>query len=131
MLAYCGIDCTKCLAYRGTTESDTNLLEEAARTFANGAYDARDWVCLGCQPANQQFIARFCAGCDVRKCAAERGVQNCAACDDFEGCTILSESIADDEGLILRMKLLRGRFIDSRAAASRSRESNLRRKVPY
>jgi len=119
MLAYCGIDCSKCPAYRGTVEGDVSLLEEAARSFSNGAFEAEEWVCLGCPPADQQFIAKFCASCGVRSCAVGHGVQNCAACDDFDDCTLLREFIGDDDKLALKMKLLRRRFRDSRTAGDR------------
>jgi hypothetical protein len=114
MLAYCGIDCSKCPAYRGTIEGDVSLLEEAARSFSNGAFETDDWVCLGCPPADQRFVAKFCGSCAVRNCAVSRGVQNCAACDDFDGCAVLRESIGDDEQLGLKMRFLRRRFVDSK-----------------
>lgn len=114
MLAYCGIDCSACPAYKGTVQGDLSLLEEAARTFADGACEVKDWVCLGCPPADQQFLAKYCESCGVRRCAVERGVQNCAACDDFDSCDMLRESIGDDENQATKMKLLRRRFLDAR-----------------
>lgn len=118
MLGYCGIDCDACLAYRGTVTSDSELLERAAGDFWHGAYSAKDWVCLGCTPADQGFLAAFCAKCGIRACAIDKGVQNCAACDDCESCDQLRDFIAGEESepLALRMTWLRERFTTGRAA---------------
>ena len=112
MLGYCGIDCANCTAYQGTVNSDPKLLEKAADNFWDGAYQAEDWVCLGCRPAEQPYIAKFCAGCKIRNCAIEKGVQNCAACAKFEGCSKLHDFIQGESGaLVKRMKWLRERFV--------------------
>jgi len=113
MIGYCGINCDNCSAYKGTVNSDMSLLEKVAGSFWDGAYSAKDWVCLGCLPANQSFLGKFCAKCKIRVCAIERKVQNCAACNDFENCSKLHEFInGESEELVLRMKLLRERFLD-------------------
>ena len=114
MLGYCGINCENCDAYKGTVNNDMALLEKAAGTFWNGAYSAKDWVCLGCTPANQPFLAKYCAECAIRKCAVNKGLFNCAACPDFENCTSLHDFIeGESDGRVERtMKLLRERFID-------------------
>jgi len=113
MIGYCGINCHNCPAYKGTVNSDMSLLEKAARSFWNGAYSAKDWVCLGCQPADQPFLAKFCAKCDIRICAIKRKVQNCAACTEFENCSKLHDFIrSESEELVWRMKVLRERFLD-------------------
>lgn len=116
MLGYCGINCDICPAYRGTVNSDVSLLEKAAGSFWSGAYSAKEWVCLGCQPADQPFLAKFCAKCKIRVCATGRKVQNCAACTDFENCSQLHEFIeGESEEIVWRMMLLRERFLDSQS----------------
>lgn len=113
MIGYCGIDCANCRAYKGTVSGDMALLEQAAGSFWSGAYSAKDWVCLGCKPADQPFLAKFCAGCKIRSCAIGRGLASCAACSDFEGCTQLHEFIkGESEALVRTMTLLRERFLD-------------------
>jgi hypothetical protein len=110
MLGYCGINCDTCPAYQGTITTNLGLLEKAAGDFWDGAYSAKDWVCLGCTPADQGFLAKFCAKCRIRSCAIEKGVQNCAACDSFDACAILRE-IMESEDLTQRMTWLRERFV--------------------
>lgn len=120
MLAYCGINCQECRAYRGTVNSDLSLLKKSAgESYRQGQHKAEDWVCLGCTPANQKFIAKYCLECTVRKCAVEKGVQNCAECTDYDGCHILHEIMeeyaegSDTNELRIRMDLLRKRYLDS------------------
>ena len=113
MIGYCGINCNNCLAYKATVNNDLALLEKAAGSFQNGAYPAQDWVCLGCQPADQPFLAKFCAKCEIRLCAIGRKIENCAACTDFENCTQLHEFIkSEPEDVTRRMMWLRECFLD-------------------
>jgi hypothetical protein len=114
MLGYCGIDCDNCRAYRGTVQYDLFLLEKAAGSYSNGKYSAKDWVCLGCQPPDQPFLAKYCAGCKIRVCAVQRKVPNCAACNDFEHCEPLQAFMrGESDDLVQKMQLLRTRFLDN------------------
>jgi hypothetical protein len=113
MLGYCGINCDECDAYKGTVNSDMALLEKVAGKFWNGKYSAKDWVCLGCLPADQQFIAQYCSNCQIRTCAIERNLSSCAACDDFENCSRLHDFIkGESDELLLKLELLRGRYLE-------------------
>ena len=113
MLGYCGINCQNCPAYQGTVNHDMSLLEKAADSFWNGAYSAKDWVCLGCLPADQPFLAKFCAECKIRACAIQHQVTNCAMCADFENCSQLQEFIKGESAELVRtMSLLRERFLE-------------------
>ena len=112
MLGYCGINCDECSAYKGTVNTDMSLLEKAAGSYWDGAYSAPEWVCLGCTPADQGFLAKYCATCKIRGCAIEKKVQNCATCDGYESCTMLKDFIkGENEALCKRMEWLRGRFL--------------------
>jgi hypothetical protein len=87
MLGYCGINCDECGAYKGTVNTDMALL--------------------------QQFIAQYCSNCQIRTCAIERNLPNCAACPDFENCSRLHDFIkGESEEIALRMQLLRGRYLE-------------------
>lgn len=118
MLCYCGINCDECTAYKGTVTGDISLLEKAAGSYWGGAYSAKDWVCLGCQPADQPILAKFCAECKIRKCAVGRGIQSCAACAEFENCSQLHDFIkGESETLVQMMTWLRERFLDGQRQA--------------
>ncbi|WDV46385.1 DUF3795 domain-containing protein [Clostridiaceae bacterium M8S5] len=120
MIAYCGIDCSKCEAYLGTIEVDHSKLKEVGDDFISGKFKPEDWVCLGCKPENQQIIAKYCKKCTVRTCAIEKGLQNCAVCDSYEGCEKLSEIIKEsnpdleNNNLLKRMNLLRKGYLNSK-----------------
>ncbi|MCG8501158.1 MAG: DUF3795 domain-containing protein [Firmicutes bacterium] len=120
MLGYCGINCHNCKAYKGTVHADLDLLESASESYWNRKYKHEDWVCLGCTPANQKFIAKHCRECVVRKCAVGKKVQNCAECDKYENCGTIQNFIKDDHinieanELLIKMNLLRKRFLDSK-----------------
>lgn len=124
MLAYCGINCQGCSAYKATVNTDLELLKSTGESYLHGRYKPEDWVCLGCTPADQKFIAKYCKECIVRKCAIEKGVQICAECHEFENCDIVRESIMEvlnddeesikDNPIYIRMNLLRKRFLDSK-----------------
>jgi hypothetical protein len=109
MLGYCGVNCAECPAYQGTVGSKMELLEKASQVFGNGAHSAKEWVCLGCTPADQAFLAKPCAACEMRTCAIAKGVQNCAACADYESCQRI-QKILEPWGLSERMGWLRERF---------------------
>ncbi len=114
MLAFCGIDCSNCKAYKGTVSGDLSQLEAAATTYGGTADQAKDWVCLGCQPADQPFIAKYCGECGVRKCAIAKGKPNCAACDEYDGCERIHKFLGDDTSELSRkMNLLRAHFVAS------------------
>lgn len=110
MLGYCGINCADCPAYQGTVGSKIELLEKASQVFADGAHSAMEWVCLGCTPADQPFLAKPCAACEMRKCAIGRGLQSCAACTEYDSCQRI-QSILEPWGLAERMGRLRERFV--------------------
>ncbi len=116
MLGYCGICCDNCLGYRGTTTGDRSLLQKLADRLWDGAYTAEDWVCLGCQPADQPILSRYCSTCAIRRCASGKNLPNCAACPAFEGCTLLHEFITKEgEEVVRTMALLRQRFLAQQA----------------
>lgn len=112
MLGYCGINCDACPAYQGTIATNSELLEKAAADYGPGSQSTEDWICLGCTPADQGFLATYCAKCKIRACAVEKGVQNCAACDDYDSCSKMLEFLkTEPEELTQRMAWLRGRFV--------------------
>lgn len=112
MLGYCGIDCAECSSYKTTVTADKELLAKAAASLA-GANGAPAWVCLGCTPADQGFLAKYCATCKIRDCAIEKKAQNCAACNGYETCARLRDFFKTDPAGAIhkRMDWLRQRLL--------------------
>ncbi len=111
MLGYCGMNCAECPSYTTTVSAKKDLREKTAASCSDGASGAPEWVCLGCTPADQQFLSQFCVTCKVRGCAIAKGLQNCAACADYDACVEIKAVIMrESEELGLRMTWLRKRF---------------------
>ncbi len=103
MIAYCGLDCSKCDAYLATQENDDRKREETAREWSQiyqAEIAASQIDCDGCRSNGVRFF--HCNNCDIRKCCLEKGVENCAACKDYI-CETLSGFIklAPEAGLTL------------------------------
>lgn len=119
VVGFCGINCDECDAYQTTVKGDLAALEKIAAKYWNGKYSPQDWACLGCLPANQAFLAKYCSDCKIRVCAIQKGVQNCAACGQFDGCDTVQEFIKNEgEQVVRMMKLLRERFLDEQGKAA-------------
>jgi hypothetical protein len=93
MIAYCGLNCSKCDAYLATQENDEMKREETAKKWskmyrAEIKADQINWN--GCKSNGVKFF--HCNNCDIRACCLEKGVGNCAACEDYI-CKTLSEFI--------------------------------------
>jgi hypothetical protein len=87
LLAYCGLDCSQCPAYIATSENDTEKLKALALEWYGQENDATFCVCDGCTTGGRKN--KHCLECGVRLCAMERGVINCAYCEDY-GCETLT-----------------------------------------
>jgi hypothetical protein len=90
MLAYCGLDCSGCPIRTATGVKDlarqTQMREDIARQIEKlygmkcTAEDITD--CDGCRmDEGRLFVA--CAMCNIRKCAREKVVENCAHCGEY------------------------------------------------
>jgi hypothetical protein len=86
MIAYCGLVCTDCPAYIATQANDRAALERVATTWReefNAPHLTADSViCDGCLGSEGRKFGH-CFDCDMRACAMERDVANCAHCADY------------------------------------------------
>lgn len=87
MIAYCGLTCTECPAYVATQADDREGLERVAaqwrEMFNEPRITADSVICDGC--LGEGRLSSYCSICEIRACAPERGVKNCAHCADY-GC---------------------------------------------
>jgi hypothetical protein len=90
MIAYCGLVCTDCNAFKATQTDDDALRKHMAKEWSSPEWpvDPADINCNGCKGNGPHF--KFCAQCHVRQCAMERGVETCAHCTDY-GCETLEK----------------------------------------
>ena len=86
MIAFCGLDCTKCDAYIATKKNDDKLRKETAKKwekeFNHPGLKPIDINCNGCL-SRSEIIFKHCKVCEIRKCADDKEVKNCAYCDDY------------------------------------------------
>ncbi|MCK4395091.1 DUF3795 domain-containing protein [candidate division WOR-3 bacterium] len=84
MVAFCGIVCTDCPAFIATQNNDDKLREKTAKKWSSEEHSlkAEDVNCDGC-PVVGKRVMEFISFCKVRKCALEKGVKNCAYCEEY------------------------------------------------
>jgi len=84
MLAYCGIECSKCPAYIAKKENN----DELRKKFAEEQSKLHDIDipleminCDGCRSSGEHM--GYCSMCKIRECCVEKQLENCALCDDY------------------------------------------------
>jgi len=92
MIAYCGLACHECDAFLATKNNDDSARADIAQRWSK-QYGAdikpADINCKGCA-SDSEPIFNYCKVCEIRKCAIEKGIVNCACCDDY-ACAKLEE----------------------------------------
>ena len=76
MIAYCGIDCSKCESYLATQSGSDEELAKIAEVKPEYV------VCDGCKEGERHSY--FCSNmCAMRKCCVEKHYETCIECGDF------------------------------------------------
>ena len=94
-IAYCGLDCAQCGAFLALKNNDQALREKTAAewTIAHNFDFTPDMInCVSCKGDGIQV--GYCSQCEIRKCAREKGVENCGVCADFKTCKTIQDFIA-------------------------------------
>ncbi len=79
---YCGLNCGACPVGLANEREDENTLKSMAEQWG---VQREEVNCTGCKT---QTIAPFCARCEMRVCAREKGLEFCSQCIDFPCRTI-------------------------------------------
>lgn len=83
-IAYCGLDCEACPAFKATAANDGAALDRLAAEWSAAfgfAFDRDNIRCEGCRVVGG-FQVGHCAECEMRACALGRGYATCAECAD-------------------------------------------------
>jgi hypothetical protein len=113
MLSYCGLVCNSCPIYLATREKDKskkdkmiyNIIDMCKKYYGND-YKYEDInQCDGCKSETGKLFFS-CSGCKIRKCAVEKGIENCAYCNKY-ACEDLSKMFNSDPGTKTRLDLIR------------------------
>jgi hypothetical protein len=87
IIAYCGLVCSECEAYTATQADDpvklAQLAEKWRQAFNSPEITADSILCDGCPGTNGGRRIGYCATCEIRACALDRGLANCAHCADY------------------------------------------------
>lgn len=95
MIAYCGLDCLQCGALIATrTNDDVKRAEVAAlwREEFGADITAEDINCDGCL-SEDGLLYQHCQVCEIRTCGLQKGVVNCAHCNEYP-CAKLADFLA-------------------------------------
>jgi hypothetical protein len=96
MIAYCGLDCSKCDAFIATREEDSERKKEMADRWTkslNVEFRPEDIDCTGCM---SDKISGWCTKvCKIRPCAETKKVKTCAHCEDYP-CEKLQKFLSDE-----------------------------------
>jgi hypothetical protein len=85
LIAYCGLVCSDCPAYKATQSGDPQALAELAAQWSKEfkeeiAPDA--CLCDGCLPTDGRLVG-YASQCKIRPCAIAKKVKNCGHCADY------------------------------------------------
>ena len=114
MIAYCGLACTECPAYIATRAEDRSALEQVAaqwrEEFNAPEITAESVLCDGCQGTTGRKISH-CFESEMRACAMQKAVVNCAHCDDY-ACDKLDQFFGFVPEAKTRLDGIRARLVD-------------------
>jgi hypothetical protein len=106
-VSYCGIMCDGCPVYWATRETDSKkkriMRAEIARICNEqykqdvGADDIAD--CDGCKADGRLYTG--CLNCEIRNCAREKELINCAHCNDYACEKLLNFFSTDPQAKII------------------------------
>lgn len=103
-ISFCGYQCELCPAYKDNITGEEDRQKVSDGWFKHYAFriPAEEIYCDGCLADDSSNPRRIDSECKVRPCALERGLPNCAHCDDFM-CDKLSEKIIDTKKIAERL----------------------------
>ena len=83
MVACCGLLCSTCPTFLATRNDDDGARRRTAAYYHETyGFDLQpeDINCEGCLSTGSKLIG-YCQTCKIRQCCQEKGLDNCAVCD--------------------------------------------------
>lgn len=113
IISYCGLVCKRCPIYIASREINKSKKKkmrcniiDLCKTIYGVDYkfgDIND--CDGCKSESGKLFSG-CKNCKIRKCAAEKVIDNCAYCEDYV-CKKLREIFIVEPNAKMRLDLIR------------------------
>jgi hypothetical protein len=85
IIAFCGVNCAECPPYLAHKNDDNELRAKTAEEWSKmfeARFKPQDINCVGCLETEGPQIGN-CAECEIRRCAIQRNLANCAYCPDY------------------------------------------------
>jgi len=85
LISICGIVCSQCGAYQATRDNDDVKRREVADLWSKeykSDIKPEDINCESCLTDSDNVFG-YTRICDIRKCGRQRGVANCAFCEEY------------------------------------------------
>ena len=113
IISYCGLICQSCPIYLATREDDDEKKHKMRVDIAQQIHErygqeckAEDVIdCDGCKPDTGRLFSG-CKTCHIRRCAIEKGLENCAHCGEY-ACDRLKEFFVKDPEAKTRLDFIR------------------------
>lgn len=85
MIAFCGLECTKCPSYLATINDDDDARLKTSVMLKEKyglEYTPAEINCNGCLSTDGLLLG-FCNNCKIRQCGREKGLENCTLCQEL------------------------------------------------
>jgi hypothetical protein len=92
IIAYCGLICTECPAYKAHKNDDEQLRIKTAEEWSKmfkAKLKPKSINCVGCLET-EGILFFHCMECKIRVCCQGKTIPNCAYCNDY-GCEHITE----------------------------------------
>jgi hypothetical protein len=83
-IAACGFDCRDCPAYKATHSKDLEEQKRMAEKWSKAVgkpMTIDEIKCDGCRAGGR--LVAYCASCNIKTCAQNKGYPTCAHCPDM------------------------------------------------
>jgi len=116
MIAYCGLRCDTCSILLATREKNDEkkhkmrieIAQQIKKHYGQDCKAENVTDCDGCKTEGGRLLSG-CSKCQVRKCAREKGVENCAHCDGYP-CEELEKLSAKEPEVKKRLEEIRNKL---------------------
>ena len=113
MIAYCGLICDSCPIQMATLEQNKSsqqtmreaIAEQCSRIYGVQLHADDRMDCDGCRTEAGRLFSG-CFGCEIRKCARLKKIENCAYCGEF-ACVRLKKHFLTDPGAMTNLEEIR------------------------
>lgn len=106
LIAYCGLDCSKCEARKATINNDDDLRIKVAKEWSklNNVIITKEMInCEGCRMDGLK--TPFCDKlCPIKLCASQKNIETCGDCDELDKCDKIKMIISNNKEALERLK---------------------------